>query len=54
MEGAVSAILTQVATIGESLMSVLTGTLPVALPLIGASLVITKGISLFTRVTNKA
>lgn len=54
MEAIVTALTTQMGEIGTSLTSLLTSTLPIALPLIGGVFCIMKGISVFKKVTNKA
>lgn len=54
MEGIITALTEQMTSIGTSLTSVMTSALPIALPIIGGVLVITKGIGLFKKITNKA
>lgn len=54
MEAITTSLLTQMGEMGTALTSVMTGTLPIALPLIGGVFVIVKGISVFKKVTNKA
>lgn len=54
MEAITTALTTQMGEIGTALTGVMTGTLPIALPIIGGVFVIMKGISVFKKVTNKA
>lgn len=54
MDAFVTALKEQLTTVGSSLTSVFTDALPIALPIIGGVLVITKGIGLFKKITNKA
>lgn len=54
MDGIITALTSQMTTIGTSLTSIMTATLPIALPIIGGVLVITKGIGIFKKITNKA
>lgn len=54
MEAIIAALTEQMTSIGTSLTSILTSTLPIALPIIGGVLVITKGIGIFKKITNKA
>ncbi|WP_394925457.1 hypothetical protein [uncultured Robinsoniella sp.] len=54
MADIVTALTEQMTTIGTSITGILTSSLPIALPIIGGVLVITKGIGIFKKVTNKA
>ena len=54
MEAIVTALTTQMGEIGTSISSIMTGALPIALPIIGGVLVITKGIGVFKKIVNKA
>lgn len=54
MEEIITALTTQMTSIGTSVTDVLTKTLPIALPIIGGVFVVKKGISIFKSVTNKA
>lgn len=54
MEAITTALTTQMTEIGTSLTSLVTSTLPIALPLIGGVFLITKGIAVFKKITNKA
>lgn len=54
MESITTALITQMTEIGSSLTSLVTSTLPIALPIIGGVFLVTKGLSVFKRITNKA
>ena len=53
MEAISEALMTQFTSIGTSLTGVVTGVLPIALPIIGGVFVITKGIGIFKKIANK-
>lgn len=54
MEAITTALLESFTGIGTSLTSVVTGSLPIALPVIGGMIVIGVGIKVFKKVTSKA
>ena len=54
MEQITTALTGQMTEIGTALTGIMTSALPIALPIIGGVLVITKGISVFKKITNKA
>lgn len=53
MEEIMTALTTQLGTIGTSLTGVLTSTLPIALPIIGGVFCVKKGIGIFKTITSK-
>ena len=54
MDGVVTALTEQMTSIGTSVTSIFTSALPIALPIIGGVLVITKGVSIFKKILGKA
>lgn len=54
MEEIATALSTQMTSIGTSVTDILTKALPIALPIIGGVLVITKGIGIFKKIMGKA
>lgn len=54
MEAVSTALTTSFTEIGTSLTGIIGSVLPIALPVIGAVVVVTLGIKIFKKVTNKA
>lgn len=54
MESVTTALKSSFTTIGDSLTGVIGDILPIALPVVGAVLVVTLGIGIFKKVTKKA
>ena len=52
--GAAGALTSACTAIASDVSSAISGVLPIALPLVGAALVVTIGLNVFKRITNKA
>ncbi len=54
MEAVTTALTTSFSEVGTALTGVISSVLPIALPVIGAMLVVSVGIKIFKKVTSKA
>lgn len=54
MEGTVTALTSSFTEIGTSLTGVIGSVLPIALPVIGAMVIVTVGIKVFKKITSRA
>lgn len=54
MEGIVSALTSSFTEVGTSLTGMISSVLPIALPIVGGVLLVTKGIGIFKKITGKA
>lgn len=53
MEGVVTALTTSFTSVASSITGIIGDVLPIALPIVGAMIVVTTGIKIFKKITSK-